>query len=262
MILSRPGKIFIRLILLLVLVVLAAAGLAYIQASRVPENYRPAQLGAVERQEAVDKFWGTSVAEFNNGAQNVVAFQWQIASIDLNRYLASMDAIAAASPGGRSKPGDVDKMMAQAGLSEPAVSFGDGVMTLMVRSTAYSKVMSVDVVVADGLRIETVATRLGQLRLPDAIGAAALDKLQEVIQSRSTGNDANGVLAELILSINTAPIRRTWTLDGKDIQISGVTISPDGMAIDFTPINRGERRGKAVSTDYPPGFRPPPLPGG
>ena len=104
MILSRPGKIFIRLILLLVLVVLAAAGLAYIQASRVPENYRPAQLGAVERQEAVDKFWGTSVAEFNNGAQNVVAFQWQIASIDLNRYLASMTPLPQPAPAGGQSP--------------------------------------------------------------------------------------------------------------------------------------------------------------
>jgi len=261
MILSRPGKILKRLILLLVVVVLAAGALAYVQASRVPDNYRPAQLGAAERQDAVDQFWGASVADFNNGAQNVVPFQWQIASIDLNRYLASIDAIAAANPSGRSKPGDVDKMMAKAGLSEPAVSFGDGVMTLMVRSTAYSKVMSVDVAVAEDLRIETVATRLGQLPLPDAVGAAALDKLKEVIRSRTEGKDADGVLAELILGINARPMRHIWTLDGKDIRVSSVTITPDGMAIGITPINRGKGGGKAVSTDYPPGFRPPPLPG-
>jgi len=260
MILNRSGKILKRLVLLLVLVVIGALVLGYVQASRVPDNYRPAQLGVAERQDAVDQFWGTSVADFNNGAQNVVPFQWRIASTDLNRYLASIDAIAAHSPSGRSELGDVDKTMAKAGLSEPAVAFGDGVMTLMVRSTGYSKVMSVDVVIADGLRIETVATRLGELPLPDAVGAAALDKLKEVLRGRDKSDDAGGVLAELITSINATPMRRNWTLDGKDILVSGVTITPDGMAIDFKPINRGKGGGKVVSTDLPRGFKPPPLP--
>ena len=249
---NRSGKVVRRLLVLLVLLVILAGGWAYLQASSVPDEYRPAELGTAQRGRQADHFWKTSVATFNNGAQNITPFAWSISAERMNEYLASIDAIAAANPAGSAKPGEVDGMMNRAGLSAPAVAFDDGVMTLMVRSTDYGKVLSVDLAVDESFRIQIKGTRVGKLGLPNGAGQAAVARLKDEIARRDEGD----LLAELILGIDDEPIPSEWTFDKKDIRITGVKITPEGLTVDITPINRGKGGGRAVSTDFPPGFIP------
>jgi len=249
---NRPGKALKRLLILLVVLIVLVGGWAYVQASSIPDEYRPAQLDSVERGRQADHFWKTSMADFNNGAQNITPFAWSISADRLNEYLASIDAIASANPAGSARPGEIDSMMNRAGLSEPAVAFADGTMTLMVRSTEYGKVLSVDLSVDKSLSIRTEGTRVGKLALPDKVGQAALDKLKDQI----AGGDGEGVLAELILGNNEEPIPTDWTYDKKDIRITGVRITDEGITVEITPTNRGSGGGPTVSTDFPPGFIP------
>lgn len=255
MILSRSGKIVVRVLVAIVLLVVIAGGWAYMQASRLPDQYRPAKLSAGDRRGLARDFWTRSVVSFNNAAQKVDPFKWEIRQDETNKYLASMDEIAAENPHRRGKLGEVNRMMAKAGLSEPAIWFGDGVLTLMVRSTQYSKVLSVKLAVDEDMQIRTVGTRVGRLDLPDAVGRAALAKLKDVIRSRNPDGE-NSVLADLILSINEAPMREEWTVDDKDIRISGVEITSGGLTLTVVPIRRGKGPVTTMSTDYPPGFDP------
>lgn len=252
---TRRGRVVLRVLLAIVLLVGVAAAWAYVQASRVPDEYAPADLSARDRRAMARDFWSESVVGFNNAAQKVEPFTWEVQAAELNRYLASIDEIAAENPHRRIKPGEINRMMAKAGLSEPAAAFGDGVLTLMVRSTDYSKVLSVDLAVKEGLQIRTVGTRVGRLDLPGAVGLAALAKLKDVIRARGA-DDSDDVLAELILSVNDVPMRDRWTVDDKDIRITGVRITAEGLAVSVEPIGRGTGPVTAVSTDYPPGFDP------
>lgn len=253
---NRPGKAVRRVLLAGVLLVVGAGIWAYVQASRIPENYRPAEFrGDDERTDSIDRFWD-SADEFHNHAQNVVKFEWKIEAGHLNEYLALLDPIIAARPTGWS-PGDLDKMMADVGLSEPAVSFGDGVITLMVRSTDYNKILSVDVTIDESLQVETAGTRVGRLRLPEAAGRAAMVKLKKAITERSK-NGGENVLAKLILSIDEEPMRREWTVNGKDIRISSIGITPEGMTVLAVPIGRGTDVTTTMPMGYPPGLIPDP----
>ena len=250
---NRSGKVVKRLLILLVVLLVLAGGWAYLRASSIPDAYRPARLDPAERDRQADHFWKESMARFNNGAQNITPFTWTISAERLNEYLASIDAIAAANPAGSARPGEVDSMMNRAGLSAPAVAFADDKMTLMVRSTDYGKVLSLDLSVDESLRIRTEGTRVGTLTLPDKVGQGALDKLKDQIVRRQGG----GVLSELILGINDEPIPAEWTYDKKDIRITGVKITAEGITVEITPVNRGKGGGgPAVSTDFPPGFIP------
>jgi len=251
---TRSGKAVRRVLLVLVLLLVGLGIWAYVQAGRIPEDYRPAGFGNDdERTHSIDRFWD-SADEFHNHAQNVVPFEWKIEAGHLNEYLALLDQIIAARPTGWS-PGDLNKMLADVGLSEPAVSFGDGVITLMVRSTDYNKVLSVDVGIDELLQVQTLGTRVGRLRLPEAAGRAAMVRLKKAIAKRSKNGDEN-VLAKLILSVDEEPMRREWTVDGKDIRISSIKITPEGMTVAAVPIGRSTNVTTTMPMGYPPGLIP------
>ena len=64
-------------------------------------------------------------------------------NIDDILEFAIADEIAASRPSG--KAGEVYRAMEKAGFIDPAVSLGDGILTVMVRSKEYDKVLSADV---------------------------------------------------------------------------------------------------------------------
>ena len=119
-----------------------SAVVMYVQASRIPADYLPVQLSARQKHQAVKEFW-SKVQEFGNSTQMNEPFEWSVGQTELNRYLASMDEIAASTPSG--EPGTVYREMEKAGLAEPAIALHDGVLTLMVRSKEHAKILSVDV---------------------------------------------------------------------------------------------------------------------
>jgi len=251
---NRPGKAVKRVLLVLVVLVVAVGVWAYVQASRTPGNYRPAVFrDDSQRTHSIDRFWDSADA-FHNHAQNVVPFEWTIQAGHLNEYLALLDAIVSARPTGWS-PGDLDRMLAKAGLSNPAVAFADGVVTLMVRSTDYDKILSVEVAIDDALQVRTVGTYVGRLRLPGAAGREALVKLKDAITRRTKKGDQN-VLAKLILSIDEQPMRREWTVNGKDIRIESIRITPQGLTLAAVPIGRGKGVATTLPMGYPPGLIP------
>ena len=86
-----------------------------------------------------------------------------------------------------------------------------------------------------------------------------MDKLKKAIRKRIKNDDKDddkGVLGELILGINERPMNREWTVDGKDVRITGVKITPEGMTVAMVPIRRGKRTATTMSTGYPPGLIP------
>lgn len=255
---NRPGKVVGRVVLVVVLLVVVAGVWVYVQASRLPENYRPARFGNDdERTKAIDRFWD-SIDNFHNNAQKVKSFEWRIEADDLNEYLALMDPITTARPIQTAwSQGAVNRMLAEAGLSAPAASFGDGVMTLMVRSTDYDKVLSVDLTIDESLRVRTVGTRVGRLSLPDAAGQAVLDKLKQAVAKRSKKGE-EGVLAKVLLGINEEALPREWPVDSKDIRISDVKITREGITLRVEPVRPGKDTVTTMSTDYPPDFIPDP----
>ena len=79
----------------------------------------------------------------------------------------------------------------------------------------------------------------------------------EQVRRETPATDARLQTGDLIAKINDEPIPAEWTYDKKDIRITGVKITAEGITVEITPVNRGKGGGgPAVSTDFPPGFIP------
>ena len=162
-------KKIVRILVWPLVGLMVATGLLYIQASRIPDNYHPARLTPDETRNAVGNFARDVAEGFGNKVKMVKPFEWSITQSTVNRYLAAMDEIAFNLPNGVRR-GQIDAEMVKLGLADPAVAFADGKVTLMVRSTAYRKVLSaeisVDLVEDNKLLFTLSATRIGKLPVP------------------------------------------------------------------------------------------------
>ena len=236
------------------------AGLwCYVQGSRIPADYHPAELTAAERLLAAKGFYRKIVNEFGNGAQQNEPYEWSVDQQMLNGWLASMDEIAAQKIG--IEPGAVHRSLERLGLSQPAVACHDGVLTLMVRSDRYSKILSVDLrfsFTADSnLRVQLSETRLGRLPLPGFLVRERLDSLAALLREQKpqgpvhihgTGDPAGvspeevaAVLRTIIAGIDAEPIptELTWPVNDKRVRIENVRITEGWLRLDVAPINRG-----------------------
>ena len=231
-----------------VLSVVAAAVLAacvlYFQASRVPAAYMPSRLTAQQKESAAGNF-NRRLQDFSNSAQGLEPFTWSITQDEVNASLSSMDEIVNALPGNhRSVIGEMEKI----GVVEPAVAFGDGVMTLMIRSSKYDKVFAADVSYAsDGegrLLPSLIAARVGDLPVPDSILRGQLARLEAAVpkktaRSKSAARGATGsVVGEEDLSammgavlaalVRQVPIDAELTvpINKKKVRIERIEITP------------------------------------
>lgn len=236
-----------------------AAGVIYIQASRIPRGYRPAQLSAEQKQQAAKEFLNRKILhEFGNAAQRNEPFDWVITQDQLNRYLSAMDEIAASAPS--AEPGMVYRGMEEAGLAAPAVLLQDGKVTLMVRSSRHQKILSADVSFAftrdRKLRVRLLAARVGLLTLPDSwvrqrieeLRSAALAGLGDSEQSGRSGGglagfssrDVGDVLAAVLAGIDREPISTelTWRVNKKHVRIEGIDIADGTLRLRVVPAGR------------------------
>ena len=234
--------------------ILGTALVAYIQASRVPRFYAPAVLNAQQRDQAAKDFLNNKILhEFGNAAQANQPFDWVITEDELNRYLASMDEIAASAPA--VQPGEVMRQMVRAGLAEPSVALRDGKLTLMVRSSEYQKIVSVDLafqLTRDGLlEISLRQVRAGRLPLPDSV---VRERVGEVKDALTEGNDPSepgdlgGIssrevgqaLQSILAAIDARPVtpELTWRLNNKRVRIAAIDIADGTLRLRFVPVAR------------------------
>jgi hypothetical protein len=216
------------------------AGVLYIQASRIPDNYHPAKLTQKEAGKATHNFARDIAEGFGNSVKMVEPFEWSIKQSTVNRYLAAMDEIAFNLPNGVRR-GYINDEMAKLGLADPAVAFEDGKVTLMVRSTTYRKILSaeisVDLVADNKLQFTLNATRIGKLRVPSGFLRGKLKALSK----RLTGERADNIsetLAGLLSAIDGEPISppETWRIQGIKVAIEGITIAGGELKLKVRPI--------------------------
>jgi len=216
------------------------ASVLYVQASRVPDNYEPLTLSIREMENAAGQFARHTVQGFGNKVKVIKPFEWSITQNQMNGYLASMDEIAFNLPHG-SKRGTVDAAMRRLGLSGPAVALSNGMVTLMIKSTKYNKVLSADVAVKftdDKKLVFTLAgTRIGRLAVPSGLLKDKLDDLRGRL-SEGRRDGVSKMLAVLFAAVDGEPIspENTWTIQSIKVGIEGVTIADGELKLKVRPI--------------------------
>jgi len=255
MALMESRKTVKRVVVVFLAAVVAAAAMIYVQAGRIPSLYKPAILTPDQRKRAAKEFLNRKILdEFGNAAQRNEPFEWVISEGELNRYLASIDEIAAGAPSVRQ--GTVMCAMADAGLAGPAVALRDGKVTLMARSITHEKVLSADV----GFRFDAdrklaatlLAARLGRLALPDAVVRDRIDALKKLLapvadshhDDRSNGLvgvsalDIGQILRAVLTAIDSEPIPTdfTWRISRRRVRVADITIADGLLRLHIVPV--------------------------
>jgi hypothetical protein len=245
---SRFFRWLRRIVLLLLLAAVAGAAALYLLASRVPRQYRPADLSRQERDAAGHEFVESGAKGFYNKVPVREPFAFSLSEDRLNAYLASMDEISGLVPGGR--PGEVRERLRRAGLADPAVAIGDGVLTLMVRLAQYGKVLSADLsfdFLPDGrLRVRLREVRVGSLAVPDWLVRGRLHQLRRAIapamRRALAGNDVRGLSVEDVSAVLTAVLA---AIDEEPIspdlpkyhqRVVGIDLHDRALKIRFQPV--------------------------
>ena len=248
----RLGRTIWKTAVVLLAAGLLAALLLYIQASRIPGEYRPAQLSADQKNQAVKEFW-SKVQDFGNDAQGHLPYEWSVSEEQLNRYLASADEIASSTPSG--VPGRVYRELDDAHLAAPAVHLGQGTVTLMVRSQEYQKILSAEIglAIADGkLAARMGDARVGCLALPPSWVKRRLEEVKRMLPrggrtdlrqaglSGLSAQDVAAVIARVLEAVDENPISAeiTWPVNRKRVRIDSVEIRDGRLMVRVTPIDR------------------------
>lgn len=271
----RVRKVIFRVVLIVVLLLVVSAVGLYIQISLDPAKYKPAHL-TEQRRLDVSVTFVDELQDFFNKIEQVEPFTWTLTQERLNEYLASMDEIASDLPGS-SKPGDVTKFMEKADLADPAVAMGDGVMALLIRSTEYDKVLSMDLEVwfpsEDELQIELTRARVGRLPMPDKTATRALRKLKRMIRWRMkssqagssddgpggggaglSAGDMGGVLTTVVTAIDGSAIPAVFSIGNKRVRIADVKITPQQISLHFEPVGAKARPGRGADSTAKAGW--------
>lgn len=240
---------------------LGALGL-YLQASRTPGAYAPAELTPQEKDQAAREFL-RRVQEFGNAAQQDAPFTWSVSEERVNAWLASMDEIAARMPHGRA--GQVYRAMEKVGFSQPAVTLRDGKLTLMVLAREYGKVVAVDFSLAldaaGRLRVTLGEVRVGRLSVPKALFADRLGRLRAMLAPAAdiardpsakadrpastavaglSSDDLAGVLAKLLAAVDGEPIEPVlvWPINKRPVRVREVGLTQGTAVLTLVPIPR------------------------
>ena len=221
-------------------------------ASRVPPEYNPAQLSQDKKEHVVVKQFVRRVMDLGSEIQAARPFAWEVTEEQLNEYLASMDEIAAVRPDGRT--GQVHQVMDSVGLSDPAVSLGDGMVTMMCLWKRHNKVLSVDLVFSftpdNHVQVHLKEVRLGRLPIPSSMVRSRLEFLKQSMRSRLkalteadkhptskpggvSSEDMAVLLATVISAIDEEPLPseiRKWRM-----RIDEIRLEQDRLRVHFTP---------------------------
>ena len=229
-----------RIVVWTLVAIMVAAGLLYIQAGRIPDNYRPLRLSEKETRIATENFARHIAQGFGNKVKMVKPFEWSITQQSANSYLASIDEIAFSLPNGV-KRGHINNEMDKLGLADPALAFDDGKVTLMIRSTKFNKILSAEIAVTlvEGgkLKFSLNATRIGKLRVPSSFLTDMLTTLAEKLSGKR-GDDISETLAELLNAIGGEPISPpdAWRIQGVRVALDAVTVDDGALKLKVRPI--------------------------
>jgi len=230
--------------IVLAAIVVVTIAVLYILDSRVPTAYRPAQLGLEERMLVRDRFWH-HILQFNQKAHR--PFDWVITERQLNEYLASMEEIEM-KVSARARSG---RLMERAGIAEPVVAVGDGILTVMLLSTRHDKVFSADLSLTfteEGrLRIRVEQVRIGALPVPRSLVHDRLQQLKGALTQKSedlqaakknappagtiggvSPGDLAAVLTRVVAAINEEPIPTDFEvpLARMRVRVKGIDMLP------------------------------------
>lgn len=243
---------------LIVLALLGAASILYLFAAGVPEHYQPASLPPEQREQAATQFL-RRIQDFGNLTQRNVPFDWTLTQDELNDALASLDEIA-----GRTleegKTAEIYRMMEKVGIDQPAIALRDGVLTLMIRSREFNKVVSADLAFSftpdKQMQVHLKGARVGYLPMPESMVRKWMGKLQAGVSrkvdaaNRSASSptllgemkydDLAGIMSQVISAIDSKPLptERTWPVNKKAFRIDGLKITPGKLTLHVQPVGR------------------------
>jgi len=257
---TRIGKAVRRVLVAAAAAAVFVGAVLYVQASRIPAAYRPVQITAEQRRQAAQEFLNRKILdEFGNEAQKNEPFVWAVSEEELNRYLAAMDEIAASAPS--VSPGAVYRAMQAAGVADPAVALREDVLTVMVRSIEYGKIVSADVAFSftpEGkLRVRLLGARAGRLALPQAWVETWLERLKQILPTAKAdrlsparsdlsgffSEDLGSVLSAVLAAIDDEPISTEliWRLNKKRVRIADIEIAGGVLRLHVVPVPRRTR---------------------
>ncbi len=203
---------------------LVAAVVLYILASRRPGGYHPLHLSPDRQEAGMRRFFDHATKGFVNkvgGTKPGEFFTWTITAEQANTYLASIDAIASL---GRRERVNALARMERAGLVDPAVAMGDGVLTIMGKVRQFDKIVSVDLAFEydeDGLlAVHIRRVRVGVLPVPQAWVEGRVGQVREELADQLAKAEAGESvrLGSLDLNRLAGMAKRVVSmLDGKHV---------------------------------------------
>jgi hypothetical protein len=260
----KVGRFILRAVLALIGLALLVALVGYLLVSASPGAYKPQNLSA-EQQELQVRRFVNHINAFGEGAGAGEPFEWKISAQQVNSYLASMDAIASLPA---NKPVEPSAKLAKAGLTEPAVAFENGVMTIMARSTKYDKVFSADVVFAyqDGsISTRVQAVRVGLVKVPESMVQEGMARVNarvaaDLATAADTANDAslgmipmdkmNEFLHRVVQMIDGQYVRPevVWPLGRHRVLIDNIDVRDGWLTLHAVPVARKPKMPKTAKS--------------
>jgi hypothetical protein len=236
------------------------AGVVFLLASSVPGEYQPYNLTQEDRQQQAQHLVKHQIAPFWNNFGKPEPFTHAISEDQLNLYLASLDEIAYNRPNRADqtmKTGGVYEAMDKAGLADPVVKMSDGMLTVMVRTKASNKVISMDlvfdIVEGDRLKVGLDEVRIGRMPVPQFMLAEALDSLKSDMAEKgkekvSLTSGLEMLLATVVGAICEDPIPTKLKIRKQTKQTHRVEITDGQLKIHIVP-TPGTLRVKAVKSE-------------
>ena len=267
------GRTVRRTSLVAVALLLAAALVVYLLASRVPDDYRPSRQGRAQRDAAMRTFLRDQVMGFTNEGEKNVPYAWSVDERSLNEYLDAADEIAVRGGG---QAGVIHRVASRLGLRDPAIALDDGVMKLMVRSTRHEKIVSVllrfDSTPGKKLRVRVAGVRVGRVPVPAALVRGKIEQLGRTVTRRLRADpdpepeQVGGVsslavgrmLGQVIAAIDGEPIdtELSWKkTTRKRVRVERVEIDDGKLTLYVVPVGRPE-----VEPPGPPETEPALIP--
>ena len=195
----RAGRVIRKLLILLLVTLLGAAVAIYAMVHRVPPAYRWRHLGPQQQKAAADRFVNHIAGDFGEKIGRTKpgeTFTWTITADQANAYLAGIDAIVSLGSLGPDRPGRALAEMERAGLADPFVGMGDGVVTLMAKARRHDVILSVDLAFqfddAGQLTLRVAALRVGVMPVPQWLLAGQVHAVRESLSAQLAQAESSG----------------------------------------------------------------------
>jgi hypothetical protein len=227
-----------------------ATSIVFLLASSVPSNYRTFQLTQKERKDYALDFVNQHGLPVVEKIRVEEPFTHVISEEKMNLYLASLDEIAFLKPARRGevqKSGEVFHALDKAGLAGPVVAMDDGILTLMVRTKKYNKVVSIDLgfeFYDDGQMAVTLEqVRIGRMPVPESFIADGLERFQSAVElprtEETSPQDLDAIIAGVLAVVNEGPFSSTLRFSRKRIRrIDDITVDDGSLKIRIVPLPR------------------------